>query len=94
MQDEVTYQSESPWQNCADETGYTLELITPDLDNSLPQSWNCINIHGSQNAVNSSSLSLEEDLLTAIKIYPNPTQNTLYISGVSNQFKIKVFTLT
>jgi hypothetical protein len=94
LQDEVTYQSESPWPNCADETGYTLELITPDLDNALPQSWNCINLHGSPNAVNSNSLSLEEDLLTAIKIYPNPTQNTLYISGVSNQFKIKVFTLT
>ena len=60
----------------------------------MPQSWNCINLHGSPNAVNSNSLSLEEDLLTAIKIYPNPTQNTLYISGVSNQFKIKVFTLT
>ena len=94
LQDEVAYQSESPWPNCADETGYTLELITPDLDNSLPQSWNCINLHGSPNAVNSNSLSLDDDLLTTIKIYPNPTQNTLYISGVSNQFKIKVYTLT
>ena len=94
LQDEVTYQSESPWPNCADESGYTLELITPDLDNALPQSWNCINLHGSPNAVNTSSLSLEDDTLTSVKIYPNPTQNTLYISGVSNQFNLQVFTIT
>ena len=94
LQDEVTYESDTPWSDCAKETGYTLELITPDLDNVLPESWDCINLHGSPNAVNSSSLSLEDDTLTSVKIYPNPTQNTLYISGVSNQFKLQIFTIT
>ena len=94
LQDEVTYESDTPWSDCAKETGYTLELITPDLDNLLPESWDCINLHGSPNAVNSSSLSLEDDTLTSVKIYPNPTQNTLYISGVSNQFNLQVFTIT
>ena len=94
LQDEVTYESDTPWSDCAKETGYTLELITPDLDNVLPESWDCIYLLGSPNAVNSSSLSLEDYTLTSVKIYPNPTQNTLYISGVSNQFKLQIFTIT
>ena len=57
--DEVYYESESPWPTCANETGNTLELITPDLDNLLPESWSCINENGSPNAVNSTGLSVE-----------------------------------
>ena len=30
LQDEVVYTSDEPWSDCAKETGYTLELITPD----------------------------------------------------------------
>ena len=94
LQDEVVYDSDDPWSDCAKETGYTLELITADLDNSLPGSWDCINNYGSPNAVNSSSLSSDEDIVTTVKIYPNPVQNTLYIKGVSNQFNLQVFTIT
>ncbi len=94
LQDEVVYDSDDPWSDCAKETGYTLELITADLDNSLPGSWDCINNYGSPNAVNSSSLSSDEDIVTTVKIYPNPAQNTLYIKGVSNQFNLQVFTIT
>ena len=94
LQDEVVYDSDDPWSDCAKETGYTLELITADLDNSLPGSWDCINNYGSPNAVNSSSLSSDEDIVTTVKIYPNPVQNTLYIKGVLNQFNLQVFTIT
>ena len=52
LQDVVDYQSEAPWPSCADETGYTLELISPDLDNAMPENWNCININGSPNNTN------------------------------------------
>jgi|TARA_B110000037_G_scaffold15772_1_gene16437 hypothetical protein len=93
LQDEVVYTSDEPWSDCAKETGYTLELITPDLDNSLSESWDCINIHGSPNAINSSSLSSEEMLSPSIKIYPNPVRNTLFIAGVLNQFKVQVYTV-
>ena len=58
--DEVYYESEFPWPTCADATGNTLELITPDLDNSRPESWDCINENGSPNAVNSTGLSIGE----------------------------------
>ncbi|MDG1849644.1 MAG: lamin tail domain-containing protein, partial [Flavobacteriales bacterium] len=51
LHDIVDYQSAAPWSSCADETGYTLELISPDLDNTLPESWDCINANGSPNAI-------------------------------------------
>ena len=93
LQDEVTYLNDAPWPICADETGNTLELITPDLDNSLPGSWSCINIHGSPNAVNNSSLSIDNVYKEPVKAYPNPVQNTLYISGVKGPSKIKVYSV-
>ena len=52
LQDEVDYQSLAPWPICADASGYTLELVSPDLDNDLPESWACINVNGSPNAAN------------------------------------------
>ena len=91
--DEVKYESESPWPTCAYETGNTLELITPDLDNSLPESWSCINEYGSPNAVNSSSLYIENISYSLTNIYPNPVKNRLYISGDSNNYNIKVYSL-
>ena len=91
--DEVKYESESPWSTCAYETGNTLELITPDLDNSLPESWSCINENGSPNAVNSSNLYIENIDSSLTNIFPNPVKNTLYISGDSNNYNIKVYSL-
>ena len=91
--DEVKYESESPWPSCAYETGNTLELISPDLDNSLPESWNCINENGSPNSVNSSGLYLEDMAYGLIKIFPNPVNHTLYISGDSSNYNIKVYSL-
>ena len=91
--DEVKYESESPWPTCAYETGNTLELITPELDNSLPESWNCINENGSPNAINSSSLYVENMAYSLIKIFPNPVKNSLYISGDSSNYNIKIYSL-
>lgn len=91
--DEVKYESESPWPTCAYETGNTLELITPELDNSLPESWNCINENGSPNAVNSSGLYIENVTYSLLKIFPNPVKNSLYISGDSSSYNIKIYSL-
>ena len=56
LQDSVDYQSIAPWPSCADETGYTLELISPELDNELPEHWDCINVSGSPNNTNDDSI--------------------------------------
>lgn len=93
LQDEVYYQSDSPWPNCADETGNTLELISPDLDNSLPENWDCINTNGSPNAINSDTLSSDDLPIRNVSIYPNPAQKTLYISGVTESFIIEIYSV-
>ena len=85
LQDEVYYESSAPWPSCADATGFSLELISPELDNSSPENWDCINSQGSPNAENSTSLSETNHLLNQITIYPNPAYDTLYI-GPSNEF--------
>jgi len=56
LQDLVDYQSIAPWPSCADETGFTLELISPELDNELPDHWNCVNLSGSPNNINYNSI--------------------------------------
>jgi hypothetical protein len=91
--DEVYYDSVAPWPTCADETGNTLELITPDLDNELPEHWSCINDYGSPNAVNSPGLSVEDVDSNSIALYPNPVKNTLYISGNSTGYDVEVYSI-
>jgi hypothetical protein len=83
----------SDWPTCADGTGNTLELINPDLDNSLPENWNCINENGSPYAVNSNELYVEPIDLESITIYPNPVTNILYIKGTSYLYDIEVYSL-
>ena len=91
LQDEVAYLNDPPWPTCADETGDTLELISPDLDNSLPESWSCINTHGSPNSINNNSLSADAVYIEPVKVYPNPVQSILYLSGVKESSNIKVY---
>ena len=91
--DEVYYDSIAPWPTCADETGNTLELMSPDLENELPEHWNCINENGSPNAVNSTELSTVEVDSNLIVLYPNPVNNTLYIKGNSGGYDIEVYSI-
>ena len=86
-------ESNSDWPVCADGTGNTLELIKPEFDNSLPQNWDCINLNGSPNAVNSSVASISNVVSVNIKVYPNPVNNVLYISGDVVFYKIEVYNL-
>ena len=79
LQDEVYYESSSPWPSLANGDGYTLELIDPSYDNSLPSSWSNINYHGSPDAINSATASINEEDLYFTRVYPNPFIETLYI---------------
>ena len=83
----------APWPVCADGTGSTLELITADLDNSLAESWNCININGSPNAINSLEPAVDPEN-SSLTLYPNPVQNILYITGDdSEDYDVEVFSV-
>jgi len=44
--DEVEYDDISPWPSAADGEGRTLELIDPQLDNSLGSNWSASNVDG------------------------------------------------
>jgi len=83
----------SDWPTCADGTGNTLELISPYLDNSLPENWDCVNDNGSPNAVNSGNLSYVETTIDSIKIFPNPVNNVLYISGNLQFYNIELYSI-
>ena len=93
LQDEVAYQSVAPWPVCADATGNTLELINPELDNVLPESWNCINENGSPNALNNSNLTVEDFEIDGTKVYPNPVKNVLYIGRSDDRFDVEVYSI-
>ena len=89
------YDFSSNWPLCADPTGNTLELINPGFDNSLYENWDCINDFGSPNAPNSENLSSSTILhYDSVKIYPNPVNNMLFISGGSEKYNIEIYTLT
>lgn len=91
LQDEVVYQSVSPWPSCAESTGNTLELIDPNLDNSLPENWDCLNVNGSPNDLNNNNLSYEGFGSDSIEVYPNPVTNTLYIGDGKDFFDLEVY---
>jgi hypothetical protein len=69
--DKVVYSDTIPWPD-ADGNGYYLELIDPELDNSIPQSWT---------ASDNYSLSAEGGISAAFKLYPNPVADYLYIES-------------
>ena len=83
LQDEVYYNSESPWPECAKGLGPTLELVSPELDNSLHENWDCINAFGSPGKVNNLQLGVDDFNTKTIELYPNPVSNILNIKGIA-----------
>lgn len=94
LQDEVVFGVSEPWPECAAGFGPSLELITPDLDNALPESWKCINTHGSPGRINIDASSIDELANKQFKTYPNPVNNALYITGIENSAVVKVYHLS
>lgn len=91
LQDEVHYEAVEPWPICPAGNGPTLELIGPELDNNLAESWKCINNHGSPGAANTEAYAIEEISTPAFKTYPNPVNNILYITGIENSALVKLY---
>ncbi len=79
LHDEVFYESSAPWPPLSNGEGYTLELIDPSYDNSLPSSWSNLNFKGSPDAINSATASIIEENLLFSRVFPNPFIETLYI---------------
>ncbi len=85
--DSLSYLDEDPWDSGADGTGFTLELINPDSDNSLPESWKASSVDkGTPGAQNSVFLVSEEvgisvpERILLNQNYPNPFNPSTTIS--------------
>ena len=81
IQDEVFYSSNAPWPECAKGLGPTLELVSPELDNSLSENWDCINAFGSPGKANDLQLGVDDFNSKTFELYPNPVSNILSIKG-------------
>lgn len=84
--DSLTYDDKSPWPIKADGYGASLELIHPNLDNSLAKSWSASPNHGSPGNLNGVYTEVEgaRDNLYPTKFsleqnYPNPFNPTTTI---------------
>jgi hypothetical protein len=86
LYDRVAYLPTDPWPSLANGTGRTLELISPELDNSLPIIWESINISGSPGLINEEIISSVENInSSSIAIYPNPFNDIIKIEFIVKQ---------
>ena len=78
--DSVAFDVVSPWPTSPDGKCYTLELISPDYDNTLPQSWSgSTSKGGSPGQVNSTVNEVMETSPINISAYPNPSNGIVYV---------------
>ncbi len=84
--DSLKYDDEAPWPVQADGSGYSLELIDSQSDNSLAANWRAsTHLNGSPGIENGMSVSSEEDpskptQVTLHQNYPNPFNPSTVIS--------------
>jgi hypothetical protein len=81
--DTVHYDDTAPWPAGPDGNGPSLELISPNLDNALGQSWMSSTEHGTPGTMNSLLLNtnkqIPENVEFSVRIYPNPLNATAVI---------------
>jgi hypothetical protein len=104
--DSVHYDNEAPWPVGAAGTGRTLELINPDYDNTIPESWQASKLYGTPGGDKNSNpvnvLSVEQELQNVplsyqlMQNYPNPfnpvTAIGYQLSAVS-QVELSIYNL-
>jgi hypothetical protein len=94
LQDEVSYLPVAPWPLPARGKGPTLELISPDLDNSKAENWASIHTIGSPGRTNIGST---HPYFEELKQYPNPFSDQInfefHLVGTQN-ISAKLYNLT
>jgi len=87
--DYVMYDSKSPWPVFPNGYGYSLELISPDSDNALPENWQSSWVNfGTPGRENSNEDSIEDDLSNFpqyLICYPNPFSDLTNIGYFINK---------
>jgi hypothetical protein len=76
--DSVHYLPSAPWPEEANGMGPTLELISPDLDNVLPESWHAFQGYGTPGALNHYISGIKKVAAgDRLRIFPNPARDLL-----------------
>jgi hypothetical protein len=89
LMDSVAYLPFDPWPVAANGNGPTLELISPVMDNALPESWKSfdgLGTPGTHNHFYSPDSSAND---SPVVIYPNPGHNKLNLRLTENDAFIK-----
>jgi len=83
--DDVKYCDTLPWPD-ADGNGYYLQLISPDMDNNIPENW----VAALDNDL------FVEDIKTSynLRVFPNPVSNYLNIESTPEILSVSLFDLT
>jgi len=102
--DSLTYDDKSPWPEDADGDGATLELIDPENDNSLAESWRASDNHGTPGEKNSVTTGIDQETGKSIPTefflsqnYPNPfnpVTTIQYLVPKNSYVTLKVYDLT
>ncbi len=79
--DSVYYLPDNGWPEAADGEGPSLELVDPNSDNTLPESWTTFNANGTPGSANgiNTSIHTPNPLAEFISISPNPFEERLNI---------------
>ena len=100
LMDYVEYDDIPPWPTEPDGNGPTLELINPNLDNTLPSSWAASlppnAAHGTPSWQNSTYILGIDDFSTAtVSIYPNPLTSIseVIIGNVTTPVSLAIYDL-
>ncbi|MGK0385869.1 MAG: hypothetical protein ACI849_000474 [Patiriisocius sp.] len=99
--DSLTYDDQDPWPEAADGLGPTLELINPDLDNTVPENWqSCNNAgfeHGTPGEINNQNcvLGSENNILLDVTIFPNPmdVKTTIVVRNATAGLEVIMYDL-
>jgi hypothetical protein len=81
--DSITYEDTTPWPSDADGKGFSLELINPDFDNAIPESWE-------DSIVNNGTPGQPNSILNPFQSIQNVIRMLQVVSGSSIYFPVPV----
>ena len=97
LRDSVSYTDEFPWPEPPSEGGYSIELINPNDDNALAESWKISDgIHGTpgKGRLQPETIASISNEIAELKVYPNPCGNVLnlfFSLDTINSIEINIF---
>ena len=98
VMDAVDYYTFYPWPQNAVQTGSSIELINPDLDNTQGENWQDSPLGGTPGRINSSLVSIENPVSVSVALnfecFPNPFRDYTTIQftvATENHYRLEIF---